>query len=461
MLPITNTLILEENLIKRNELILIFKFIGEALDVVDFNQSINEVNLKRKRYKAIILGHPYNAQEDLPARYLDYLYYVKKLDCSNYILLVDGELQNNLSRIIKRMVSIQLNWPITYYNLILALKNQVTNNSRWPQKDNLVAEHSKITFVGQHQEILKVNHLVKQVAKTEAPVLLRGESGTGKEIIAKQIHHFSECKGSFVPINCAAIPSELLESELFGHEKGSFTGAVLKRIGKFEKAEKGTLFLDEIGDMPTEMQVKLLRVLQEKVFERVGGNKLISTNVRIIAATNGCLEDKIKTKKFREDLFYRLNVFPIFLLPLRERTSDISLLIADYLQRKLNKDKKVIHFLPEALNVLSYYNWPGNVRELYNLLDQLSILYPGGKINVEHLPARFLLKDKKHSESHCLTNNMEEIEKKLIQNALRYCQGETKTAISSLQASSKKLLAQSDSCYVVGESKENETSTFN
>lgn len=459
MYSTNNTLILEENITKRNQLITLLKFIGEVSECVDFNQPINEVNFKKKRYKAIILGQPYNTEGDIDACYLDYLYYVKKLGCSNYILLVEGELQNNLSRIIKKLVSRQLNWPIAYYDLISVLKNQAVSDYQRMQTDEPAGKTSEITFVGQHADILKVNHLVYQVAKTEAPVLLQGESGTGKEIIAKKIHNLSGRKGSFVPINCGAIPAELLESELFGHEKGAFTGAVLKRIGKFEQAEKGTLFLDEISDMPLAMQVKLLRVLQEKSFERVGGSKLIVTNVRIIAATNSCLEEKIKKNKFREDLFYRLNVFPIFLSPLRERTSDVSLLIADYLRTKFNKEKKVIHFLPEVLDVLSHYQWPGNVRELYNLLDQLSILYPNGKISVEYLPAKFLRKDMRYSEDYYLTNKKEDIEKKLIEHAVSYCAGETKVAALHLQMSAKKLFANVDKEQSVEKIKRDEFST--
>lgn len=235
-----------------------------------------------------------------------------------------------------------------------------------------------------------INQMIKQVADTEATVLILGESGTGKEVVARKLHFQSKRHNKpFVPVNCGAIPGDLLESELFGHEKGAFTGAISTRKGRFELAENGTLFLDEIGDMSMQMQVKLLRVLQERTFERVGSNKTLKANVRIIAATHRHLEKSIEDGTFREDLFYRLNVFPIDVQPLRERKDDIPILIADLIQRMENENRGSVNLTPAATTVLQLYSWPGNVRELANLIERLVILFPHGMVDVQDLPERY------------------------------------------------------------------------
>jgi sigma-54 specific flagellar transcriptional regulator A len=221
-------------------------------------------------------------------------------------------------------------------------------------------------------------------------VLILGESGTGKELVARAVHDASPRRQRpFVAINCGAIPAELLESELFGHEKGAFTGAIAARKGRFEIAEGGTLFLDEIGDMSMPMQVKLLRVLQERVFERVGNHTPIRCNVRIIAATHRNLEESIARGTFREDLFYRLNVFPIEMPSLRSRTEDIPLLIKDFSARNEAAGRGKVELSQRALKVLSHYPWPGNVRELGNLIERLSILCPSRRVEVADLPAKY------------------------------------------------------------------------
>lgn len=246
------------------------------------------------------------------------------------------------------------------------------------------------SLVGNSPGIHEVRRLVEHVADTDANVLIFGESGTGKEVAARALHAQSSRRDKpFVPINCGAIPSELLESELFGHEKGAFTGAVSARQGRFEMANGGTLFLDEIGDMPLAMQVKLLRILQERHFERVGSNKSIQVDVRIVAATHRNLEKEIENGRFREDLFYRLNVFPIHLPPLRERADDIPLLVNELITRIKNDNRAGVKLMPDAIDALSAYDWPGNVRELANLVERLSILYPNGIVDVSHLPDRF------------------------------------------------------------------------
>lgn len=246
------------------------------------------------------------------------------------------------------------------------------------------------SLVGSSDSISQVRKLIQKVASTDASVLILGESGTGKEVVARNIHFLSpRVSKPFIPINCGAIPGELLESELFGHEKGAFTGAITSRQGRFELANGGTLFLDEIGDMPLSMQVKLLRVLQERSFERVGSNKSIEVDVRIIAATHRNLELAIKEGTFREDLFYRLNVFPIEMPPLRTRKLDVPLLFHELISRLEGQERPTVRLMADAMDALSDYSWPGNVRELANLVERLSILYPNGIVCKEDLPKRF------------------------------------------------------------------------
>lgn len=290
-----------------------------------------------------------------------------------------------------RLVISQLTYPLQQTAFMNALSRARTLRDR--DASGLERSSDGVLFrnlVGSSTEIGKVRRLIEQVAKTDASVLILGESGTGKEVVARNIHAFSARHNKpFIPINCGAIPSELLESELFGHEKGAFTGAITSRQGRFELANGGTLFLDEIGDMPLNMQVKLLRVLQERCFERVGSNKSVDVDVRIIAATHRNLEQAIKDSKFREDLYYRLNVFPIEMPPLRERVGDIPLLVGELVSRLENEQKPGVSLLPSAFDALAKYHWPGNVRELANLVERLTILYPHDSVSLEELPARF------------------------------------------------------------------------
>ncbi len=247
-------------------------------------------------------------------------------------------------------------------------------------------------IIGQTSQMKKVFSVIMRLSKVDTPVLIRGASGTGKELVARAIHSNSSFKdGKFVALNCSAIPENLFESELFGHEKGAFTGADQRKIGKFQYAEGGTLFLDEIGDLPLLMQVKLLRVLQEKVFTPIGSNREIESNVRIIAATNRPLEEMIKKGTFREDLYYRLNVMPIHLPSLAERRSDIDHLVGLFIQ-KFNRaqGKKIIGVAPEALNVLKKYDWPGNIRELENIIEHAFILEESNMLQVSSLPESIL-----------------------------------------------------------------------
>ncbi|WP_282298030.1 sigma-54 dependent transcriptional regulator [Stenotrophomonas sp. PS02289] len=243
---------------------------------------------------------------------------------------------------------------------------------------------------GDGAAVTELRQMIEQVAAFDTTVLVLGESGTGKEVVSRSIHQRSPRRdGPFVAINCGAIPADLLESELFGHEKGAFTGALSARKGRFEMAEGGTLLLDEIGDMSLPMQVKLLRVLQERSFERVGGNQTIRCNVRVVAATHRDLESRIAEGKFREDLFYRLNVFPIEVPSLRDRTEDLPALVSTIAAQLARTGRGEVRFSPEALQALAAYEWPGNVRELTNLVERLAVLHPGGTVRVQDLPARY------------------------------------------------------------------------
>ncbi len=280
--------------------------------------------------------------------------------------------------------------PTKYSPLINVLhKAQVYKESQSSENRKRPLELFR-SLTGNSRGMKRVRRLIEQVADSDANVLILGESGTGKEVVARNIHYHSSRRNKpFVPINCGAIPPDLLESELFGHEKGAFTGAISARQGRFEMAHTGTLFLDEIGDMPLAMQVKLLRVLQERQFERVGGTKVIYVDVRIIAATHRNLEGAIQEDRFREDLYYRLNVFPIEMPPMRERVEDVPILINDLIARIEHEKRGSVRLTPAAIMSLCQYAWPGNVRELANLIERLAILYPYGVVDVQDLPEKF------------------------------------------------------------------------
>ena len=255
-----------------------------------------------------------------------------------------------------------------------------------------------LNLVGTSQAMNAIRQLIAQVAATDANVLILGDSGTGKEVVAQNLHRQSNrAEAPFVPINCGAIPAELLESELFGHEKGAFTGAITSRQGRFELAKGGTIFLDEIGDMPMPMQVKLLRVLQERVFERVGSTSHIEADVRVIAATHRDLDQAVADGSFREDLYYRLNVFPIEMPALKDRAEDIPQLITNFNQRLTNAGMLPAQFSPNATVSLSRHDWPGNVRELANLIERLSILYPNSVVDLTELPDKYKYADGIHA----------------------------------------------------------------
>jgi sigma-54 specific flagellar transcriptional regulator A len=314
--------------------------------------------------------------------------FVEKFPHIPFVALVDNNSQASAYR---NLVSV-IATPLTYPVLTQAIHRCQEYTRRKPGLSRAAGTKTRLfrSLVGKSEQIQIVRRLVEQVAPTDATVLILGESGTGKEVVARNVHFLSERKdGPFIPVNCGAIPGELLESELFGHEKGAFTGAISARKGRFELAEGGTLFLDEIGDMPMQMQVKLLRVLQERTFERVGGNKPIQCNVRIIAATHRNLETMISDDKFREDLYYRLNVFPIDSPALRQRKDDIPLLLQELNSRIQGDGVEGVRFTERAIASLMEHEWAGNVRELSNLVERLTILYPGQIVDIADLPEKY------------------------------------------------------------------------
>ncbi len=303
------------------------------------------------------------------------------------ILLIDKGTALQIPTAIKKMLSGFHEWPSVFPVFTEILKKLPVPKNVEDTPNRNVANKG---LAGNSESIKFIRESIDQVANSTATVLVLGESGTGKEVVAKAIHLASNRKNKpFVPVNCGAIPAELLESELFGHEKGAFTGAITARQGRFEIAEGGTLFLDEIGDMPMPMQVKLLRVLQERTFERVGSNKPIECNVRIVAATHRNLDEEIKEKRFREDLFYRLNVFPIELPALRERTEDIPLLINHLVYRMEANKQEPVYFTRDSLAILMQHPWPGNVRELSNFIERLTITHPRATLDIGDLPEKF------------------------------------------------------------------------
>ena len=330
-----------------------------------------------------------------------------------------------------------------------AARTQEANQGHVPP--DVKGKHSIIGGSAQMAEIFKI---IDKVADTPSTVLITGESGTGKELVATALHDGSSRRDKpLIKINCAAIPKDLMESELFGYERGAFTGAVTSKPGRFELADGGTLFLDEIGEVPLEMQVKLLRVLQESEFERVGGIKTTKVDVRLIAATNRLLHEEIEAGRFRKDLFYRLNVVPIQLSPLRERTSDVPPLVIHFIE-KYNKrlNKKIEGISDEALTTLSSYPWPGNIRELENMMERVLLFADGPRIEVKDLPEPVRGGSSPSSSSHGATpkpgetplkdflkQRQAEIEKTFIVQALAKTEGNVTRAAKLLQISRKSL----------------------
>lgn|SRR5574341_248237 len=319
-----------------------------------------------------------------------------------------------------------VNKPIDLEELKIILKKAGETHTLLAEnrffREQLEEKFKDTTIVGESKPIKEVLSIITKVAKSKTTVLIRGESGTGKELVARAIHNLSErANQRFIAISCAALPESLLESELFGYERGAFTGAMRRKEGRFELADGGTLFLDEIGDVSLEMQVKLLRVIEFEEFERLGGKDSVKIDVRILAATNQDLEQRIQEKKFRDDLYYRLNVISIVLPPLRERKEDILLLVDHFLKKyskKLGKDIKVITF--KAKDALLNYNWPGNVRELENVIERGMVLCRSNVLDVSDLP-EFRTLEKKEILEDNLT--LQELEKRYIAKVLQQTKG--------------------------------------
>lgn len=308
-------------------------------------------------------------------------------------------------------------------------------------RNELGNKYSITGIIGNSNKMREVFQMISQVSRSNATVLIRGESGTGKELVANSIHYNSlRAKSPCVKVNCAALPSELIESELFGHEKGAFTGAIKQKLGKFEQANKGTIFLDEIGSVGLDVQTKLLRVLQEKEFERVGGQRTIKTDVRIIAATNKNLEQGVEEETFRGDLYYRLNVFPIYLPPLRERKTDILLLADHFLDRYTKENSKDIRrFSTPAIDMLMDYHWPGNVRELENCIERAVLLCEEGVIHSYHLPPT--LQTGAESDTLpglCMDEAVENLERDMIIDSLKNSRGNITLAAKILKITVRK-----------------------
>jgi DNA-binding NtrC family response regulator len=326
---------------------------------------------------------------------LEFLKYIKDANRDSIVIMITGHgTVNNAVTAMKMgafdFISKPIKDDLVKLSVSRAMNFAKVCDENISLKEDLKERHDFDKIIGYSDCMKSVFKAIDKVSNSESTVLITGESGTGKELVAQAIHFKSNRRNQpIIPVNCGAIPEDLLESELFGHEKGAFTGAIRSRMGRFELAQGGTIFLDEIGDMSPALQVKVLRVIQERQFERIGGVKTINADVRIITATNQNLEKAVEEKKFREDLFYRINVIPINLPALRERGSDISILANHFLMHfNQLKKKNVERISPDAVNCLIRYSWPGNVRELQNLIEMLVVMKEEGEICVDDLPAK-------------------------------------------------------------------------
>ncbi len=434
-------LLIESDLTRANEIKNLLSFINYDVDIM-IETSITPDDLHRD-YFAMLLG-----QCDTN---IDCTDLINRFDGSDKLLPIivyshdEKEFLEHTSKL--GSVMSNLSYPLNFEELneifghVEQFRNRMSQENAQPRKtkqDDSAFQHrikgegasatlrkiysnKKIPdLCGSSAAIKRVRSMVEQVAATQANVLILGESGTGKEVVARMLHVLSDRKDKpFVPVNCGAIPADLLESELFGHEKGAFTGAIAARQGRFEMAQGGTLFLDEIGDMSLPMQVKLLRVLQERTFERVGSNQSLKADVRIVAATHRDLEVSITEGKFREDLFYRLNVFPIEMPSLRSHLDDVPSLLQEQIDKLENDKRGSVRLTAAATDMLCHYQWPGNIRELGNLVERLTILYPNGIVDVRDLPEKYINGAFKASEK--------EVIKQMFSDSANDCLADTVT----------------------------------
>jgi sigma-54 specific flagellar transcriptional regulator A len=380
-MPESRVLVIDKDLTRSQSTAAVLRFIDHVPELLS---SPAEMNLAARRpgdWLAIIVGDV--GDWEALARFGEWL---KRDRLHPPLLVAPAALERVLTQLgFDRSACFALDLPLRYAQL-----NDMLRRASLVRMDQDVRVKRVAGPTGNSAPVRRVRKLIEQVAPHDTTVLITGESGTGKEVVARAIHQNSaRADKPFVAVNCGAIPAELLESELFGHEKGAFTGAVTARKGRFEMADCGTLFLDEIGDMSLHMQVKILRALQERTYERVGGNRSVHCDVRVIAATHRNLEEQIVKGNFREDLYYRLNVFPIEMPSLRERIDDLPLLV-DALTSQLDRGGHgAVKLSPEALHALRGHSWPGNVRELSNLIERLAVLHPHALVTAADLPQRY------------------------------------------------------------------------
>ena len=406
----TKILLIDDDSVRRRDLAVILNFLGEenlASPSHEWEQAVSSLSSSRE-VLCVLVG-----TVSAPGGPSGLLKTLAVWDEFLPIMLLGEVSSVDLPEDQRRRVLSSLEMPPSYSKLLDSLHRAQVYREMYDQARERGRHREPNLFrslVGTSRAIQHVRQMMQQVADTDASVLILGESGTGKEVVARNLHYHSKRRDApFVPVNCGAIPAELLESELFGHEKGAFTGAITSRAGRFELANGGTLFLDEIGDMPLPMQVKLLRVLQERTFERVGSNKTQCADVRIIAATHKNLESMIEVGAFREDLYYRLNVFPIEMAPLRERVEDIPLLMNELISRMEHEKRGSIRFNSGAIMSLCRHAWPGNVRELANMVERMAIMHPYGVIGVAELPKKFrYVDDEDENLVDTLFSDMEE-----------------------------------------------------
>ncbi|NQV71297.1 MAG: sigma-54-dependent Fis family transcriptional regulator [Pseudohongiella sp.] len=391
MIEDARILLIDDDAESSRSLNTVLSFLGETTIVAnssDWQNRIAEGAGKPSKIAAAIIG---DCEEKVLEGILQEIYQFEA--GIPFVLIGNHSISTSLDAELRTRITAKLPATLSYQPLLDALHKAKVFHEHYNRLRDFegVRDYNMFrSLVGKSDSVQRVRNMMGQVANKEVSVLITGESGTGKEVVARNLHLNSDRSDKpFVPINCGAISRELLESELFGHEKGAFTGAIASRAGRFELADGGTLFLDEIGDMPLSMQVKLLRVLQERSFERVGGVNTLQADVRILAATHKDLEQMIERGEFRQDLYYRINVFPIEMPSLRERAEDIPLLLNELITIMEAEKRGSVRFNSGAIASLCHYPWPGNVRELANLVERMAILYPHGIVGENDLPKKF------------------------------------------------------------------------